>query len=915
MTRLGKLINRPLVVSLCILVMILMHNGAARAQAFSTKAYTPPAQAENQGAVQQSVAEPGAQKLSAEAFANFSAQAEQLRAEKEALTPLQRKVNSSIIRHLHTNILHDRERTLPKLESSISLSSSNEILTDIKANVSDSLVGLISASGGTIINKFPQYNAIRALIPIESVEWIAAHPDVTFIDMAHRAKTNKLTTSAGVVAHSANVVQGQGYTGAGVKVGVMSDSADYLATVQSSGDLPPNVTVLPGQCNCLHGATGEGTAMMEIVYDMAPGALLYFATAFDGPASFANNIVSLAAAGCKVIIDDVSYYNESPFQDDIISQAVRTVTQQGVLYFSSAANGGNKDAVSAGNYEADYLAGGPINYGQLSIGNVHEFASGIWFNKILANPSYITLQWSDPLGGSANDYDLYVIDGSGNVISVSDNVQDGTQDPYESIQPSGSYVGYYVVINEYSGISRFLRLTAITDGGNTGPSLNYYTNADTKGHPTVESAFGVAAVSANGRTTPFTGSETLEYYTSDGPRRVFYNSDGSAITPGNLSSSGGKLRIKPDITAADCVATSTPGFNPFCGTSAAAPHAGGIAALLLSANPGASADLIHRAMATSGLPAALWNEDAGYGIVMANTSLTPILNLTPPETKLLWLKTDGTSSLWTLDGIYNTLLTSAGFGPYTGWKAVNYRYDPITSNGLLLWSEAGGASIWTLNSSDGYLTSAFWGPYTSDWRPISFDFTSPTGHLVWWSSTQQLLSLWTLNKNSTSISNNTVIHINSGWTPINYTYDSTSQIGRLLWLGPGGLTEVMECDGFGNVLSQPLYGPLSGWTPVNYSYDPVSKTGRLVWSGTGGQASIWTLNSSDNYITSKVYGPFSGWAPVGYSFAPDGITGRLAWSGTGGQASLWTLNSANRFLDSVAFGPYSNWAPINVNCN
>ena len=67
---------------------------------------------------------------------------------------------------------------------------------------------------------------------------------------------------------------------------------------------------------------------------------------------------------------------------------------------------------------------------------------------------------------------------------------------------------------------------------------------------------------------------------------MFFNADGSPITPGNYSSTGGTVRQKPDFTGADGVDTSVRGFRPFFGTSAAAPHLAAIAALVLSGNPG-----------------------------------------------------------------------------------------------------------------------------------------------------------------------------------------------------------------------------------------------------------------------------------------------------------------------------------------
>ena len=163
------------------------------------------------------------QTLSAAAMDNFKAQLKVLKAEKKSLTAVQRKVNSSIIRHLHVNMLRDRPDNLPKLQNRITLNNKNEILTDIKANVSDSVLKMITDNGGTIINQFPQYRAIRALIPITAVEVIAAHPDIQFIDKAALCETRR-TISEGDVAHNAPLVRAKGFTGAGVKVGVLSDS-------------------------------------------------------------------------------------------------------------------------------------------------------------------------------------------------------------------------------------------------------------------------------------------------------------------------------------------------------------------------------------------------------------------------------------------------------------------------------------------------------------------------------------------------------------------------------------------------------------------------------------------------------------------------------------------------------------------
>ena len=233
-----------------------------------------------------------------------------------------------------------------------------------------------------------------------------------------------------------------GYDGTGVKVGVLSYSASpaRVAALIASGDLPANTVVLSGQAGPSNGED-EGTAMMEIVHDLAPGAQPYFATAFNGEASFAANIIALQAAGCKVIVDDVTYFDEGVFQDGPIAQAVNQVTAAGVTYFSSAANSGNLTSSTSGTWEGDFLNGGAVN-GTLAAagetGSFHNFgtaASPQNFDVLTTTTDFISLKWSDPLGASSNDYDLFILNSRGtNVKGFSASAQNGTEDPFEFVE-------------------------------------------------------------------------------------------------------------------------------------------------------------------------------------------------------------------------------------------------------------------------------------------------------------------------------------------------------------------------------------------------------------------------------------------------------------------------------------------------
>jgi len=71
------------------------------------------------------------------------------------------------------------------------------------------------------------------------------------------------------------------------------------------------------------------------------GASLAFHTAESGEADFAAGIGNLAAAGAKVIADDVGYFDEPYYQDGIVAQAIDAVEAKGVAYFSAAGNDGD----------------------------------------------------------------------------------------------------------------------------------------------------------------------------------------------------------------------------------------------------------------------------------------------------------------------------------------------------------------------------------------------------------------------------------------------------------------------------------------------------------------------------------------------------------------------------------------------
>src|SRR5262249_7492099 len=160
--------------------------------------------------------------------------------------------------------------------------------------VTPALLDEIVALGGTVESSFPAYGAIRAWIPLLAAETLANRSDVTFIKPAAQGTTNtRPVNTKGFISHGADQTLNLGFTGSGAKVGALSNGRRSLATLQAAGNLPA-VRVLSGQGGPADG--DEGTAILEIIYDLAPWAQLYFATASNGQASFATNIQNLAAA-------------------------------------------------------------------------------------------------------------------------------------------------------------------------------------------------------------------------------------------------------------------------------------------------------------------------------------------------------------------------------------------------------------------------------------------------------------------------------------------------------------------------------------------------------------------------------------------------------------------------------------------
>jgi hypothetical protein len=475
------------------------------------------------------------------------------------------------------------------------LDSGRRIQLDIQTSgLPGGIARQLRALGAAVTEVVDEMHVAEAWVPADKLEQVAALPGVEAVRLPYYVFTN--VTSAGDGIHNADDVRNQfaamGIDGTGIKIGVISNGVNHKANV---GTELPTVTVDPAH----PGSGDEGTAMLEIVHDLAPGAELYFAGITTSTAMIPS-ITYLVSQGCDVIVDDLSFFGESFFSDSAIAQKVASVVaNDDVVYVTSAGNYSDDQ-----HYQAQYVQGLSATAG----GRLHQLGSpGQDVNEVsIPNGSTFRsfLQWSDPWGGSSNNYDLYLYNSAtfaqlDNSISVQDG-QIGDL-PFESLQwtnNTGATVQAQIWIERKNGeASRELELFTI---GNS--SMQFETDGDALiGQEAVTTAMSVAAANA-------ASPSSVTSYSSRGGSTVY-----------NFITMTKTTRQTLDGTAIDGVQTKIGqlGFfsNPFYGTSAAAPHAAAIAALVRQVKPSLTPAQVIQTMADTAvdLGAAGYDTTSGAG--------------------------------------------------------------------------------------------------------------------------------------------------------------------------------------------------------------------------------------------------------------------------------------------------------------
>ena len=543
---------------------------------------------------------------------------------------------------------------------------------------------------GTVLNVSTTMSRATLQINPAQLGLLAASPNVRFADLiyapllassysadtsavSHRSSRsgkvvcNPVKSESDVQLRAALARVNSKVNGSGVTIGVLSDSYDTSTSTTIDAAQDVKAGELPGVGNpcgfptpvkvLADGQDGldEGRAMLQSIHDLAPGSRLMFATADGGEDVMAANILKLARAGAKVIVDDASYYTEPFFQSGAIDQAISTVTTKyGVSYFSAAGNG---NVIYQGHNVSSWETSSAVTTTcpKLLNSNISKYDprdtqcvsfGGYPTYQLTIAPGgivYPLVQWAEPFNGVSDDYNVYLIDKNTSVI-----LADSEDDQAYSGAPSEPYGGWQ---NE-SGRNETVQIVIVHDtqrglpGAAVPPRLKmifatltgfiktqfvkstsrYVLGPSIFGHDGGPDTISVAAV-------PYNNSRSPEFYSSRGPvTRYFGPVTGTAaakLIPPQIINA-------PSLTATDGNATSffgnmVNGVHRFYGTSDAAPNAAAVAALLRSLHPRITAAQVKSMLQTFAAPVGTQPATAvGAGLVDALAALAGTRQLGRP---------------------------------------------------------------------------------------------------------------------------------------------------------------------------------------------------------------------------------------------------------------------------------------------
>jgi hypothetical protein len=501
---------------------------------------------------------------------------------------------------------------------------------------------------------------ITGEFPIVNLPKLNLVPEINYCRPYYQEITHSgVVTSAGDTSVRSWLVRnGYNLNGDGIKIGVISNSFNTITSATlapfktntaaqdiANGDLPGpgNIYGYTKPVQVLKDLPGkhsdEGRAMLEIIHDLAPAAELYFRTGSITAGDFAKGIRELRDAGCNIIVDDLTYITEQFLTDGVVAQAVDEVTGVNEVttapkgpkttYFSAAGNFASRS------YESVYdSVPAPAGF----TGTAHNFGGAnrdIYQSVTFAPGKYIiVLQWVDEnysigQAGTKNDLDIFTtpntngtnLSGSNRINIHGDAIEIMT---FTVTSPTTTNI---LIINKTPG-SKPERIKYTVFRGDI--TFNEYATGTSTivGQANARGALAIGAARHN-------NTNTVEVFSSTGGTTVLGI---QRLNPALVGPDGVNTTLKMSSTDLDGDL-----YSDFFGTSAAAPHAAAVAALIMQGRkkfllqdvttPSEIRSLLTSTATDMGTPG--FDFTSGYGFINADAAMRSFAAPTPSIEQLI----------------------------------------------------------------------------------------------------------------------------------------------------------------------------------------------------------------------------------------------------------------------------------------